>query len=78
MSEHPEYPVPARFSDAHITPDRYAEWYRESMEDPAAFWAARADEFLQWESPWHTVTHSNLATGEAQWFAGGKLNVSVN
>ena len=78
MSEHPEYPVPARFSDAHITPDRYAEWYRASMEDPAAFWAARADEFLQWESPWHTVTHSNLATGEAQWFADGKLNVSVN
>jgi len=78
MSEHPEYPVPEYFSDAHITPDSYAQWYRESMEDPAAFWAARADEFLHWERPWHTVTHSNLATGEAQWFAGGKLNVSVN
>lgn len=78
MSEHPLYPVPNQFCDAHITPEIYSRWYRESIENPTDFWSARAKEFLQWDSPWTAVADTNLETGEARWFSGGKLNVSVN
>ena len=78
MSEHSAYPVPANFSNAHISPARYEQWYRESLDDPSAFWAARAQEFLVWDTPWTQVVDSDLASGKAHWFIGGKLNVSVN
>ncbi|MDG1770466.1 MAG: acetate--CoA ligase [Luminiphilus sp.] len=78
MSQHSAYPVPANFSNAHISPARYEQWYRESLADPSAFWAARAQEFLVWDTPWTQVVDSDLASGKAHWFIGGKLNVSVN
>ena len=78
MSEHPLYPVPASFSKAHISPETYEQWYRESLDDPSTFWAARAQEFLDWEAPWTQVVDADISTGEAHWFVGGKLNVSVN
>ncbi|MDG1064865.1 MAG: acetate--CoA ligase [Luminiphilus sp.] len=78
MSEHPLYPVPASFSKAHISSEMYEQWYRESLDDPSRFWADRAREFLVWDSPWIQVVDSDLTTGKAHWFVGGKLNVSVN
>ena len=78
MSENPLYPVPTNFSQAHISPETYEQWYRESLDDPSAFWAARAKEFLDWETPWTQVVDADLSLGKAQWFIGGKLNVSVN
>ena len=78
MSENPLYPVPTNFSQAHISPETYEQWYLESLDDPSAFWAARAKEFLDWETPWTQVVDADLSLGKAQWFIGGKLNVSVN
>lgn len=78
MSEHARYPVPANFTDAHINADNYAAMYEQSLDDPSAFWSARAKEFLSWDKPWDQVTDNDIAKGQANWFVGGKLNVSVN
>ena len=78
MSDSARYPVPSDFSEAHITPERYREWYRQSIDNPEQFWSDRAGEFLDWQAPWTEVAEYDLATGSARWFSGGKLNVSVN
>ncbi|WP_116366886.1 acetate--CoA ligase [Parahaliea mediterranea] len=78
MSESRVYPVPASFADAHINAQRYRAMYDRSISDPAGFWGEQAEEFLSWDKPWDTVVSADLAAGKAEWFAGGKLNVSVN
>jgi len=51
------------------------EVYDEAARDPEAFWARMAGE-LQWIRPWDRVL--DWEPPRAQWFIGGKLNVSVN
>ncbi len=63
---------------ANIDMAQYQAWYQESVQQPDQFWAARAGEFLHWFEPWHTVREANFQEGRAEWFAGGKLNVSYN
>ena len=46
MSNEAIYPVPANFADAHITPEKYQEMYRQSLDDPETFWGDQASEFL--------------------------------
>ena len=78
MSNETLYPVPPNFSDAHITPEKYHDMYRQSLEDPETFWSQQASEFLSWEKAWDSVCESDLSTGHARWFDGGQLNASVN
>ena len=78
MSEQGVFPVPANFADAHIDLDTYQRWYRESLDDPDRFWSARASEFLTWDREWTQVTDNDISEGKANWFVGGRLNVSVN
>lgn len=63
---------------AQLSQDDYKRLYRQSIEHPTEFWAEQASRFLDWSKPWDTVQRYNLKTGEASWFAGGKLNVSYN
>ncbi|MBV4473654.1 acetate--CoA ligase [Pseudomonas botevensis] len=63
---------------AQLSQDDYKRLYRESVEHPSTFWAEQATKFLDWSTPWQTVQRYDLKTGEASWFAGGKLNVSYN
>ncbi|KAF2390063.1 acetate--CoA ligase [Pseudomonas frederiksbergensis] len=63
---------------ANLSQDDYQRLYRQSIEHPSTFWAEQATRFLDWSTPWQTVQRYNLKTGEAAWFAGGKLNVSYN
>ncbi|HEY0289164.1 MAG TPA: acetate--CoA ligase [Pseudomonas sp.] len=63
---------------AQLNADDYTRLYRQSVEQPDVFWAEQANTFLDWFSPWDQVQQSNIKTGEAQWFKGGKLNVSYN
>ena len=63
---------------AQLSQDDYQRLYRESIEHPSSFWAEQATRFLDWSTPWQTVQRYDLKTGEAAWFAGGKLNVSYN
>jgi acetyl-CoA synthetase len=78
MSEFPTRAVPASFKDAHIDAAAYQAMYQRSVEDPQAFWAEMAETFLSWDQPWDTVVRADFTTGDAKWFAGGKLNVSYN
>ncbi|TVT90237.1 acetate--CoA ligase [Pseudomonas sp. RGB] len=63
---------------AQLSQADYQRLYRQSIEQPDTFWAEQANSFLDWIKPWHTVQHSDIHTGGAQWFAGGQLNVSYN
>ena len=49
--------------------------YQRAAKDPEAYWA-QAAESLEWMRKWDRVLDWNPPN--AQWFVGGKLNVSVN
>jgi len=78
MPELTTLPVPSNFDDALIQPQQYAAMYARSIEDPNGFWGDMANEFLSWDKSWDSVVSADFAAGEAQWFAGAKLNVSYN
>ncbi|KWU52948.1 acetate--CoA ligase [Pseudomonas palleroniana] len=63
---------------AQLSQEDYQRLYRQSIEQPDAFWAEQAKGFLDWITPWHTVHSADIRSGAAQWFAGGQLNVSYN
>ena len=72
-------PVPDDFAtQAHIDAETYERMYRHSIEHPDEFWAKEAELFLDWETRWNEVCEYDFNTGEASWFSGGKLNVTVN
>ena len=53
----------------------YEELYRQSIDDPASFWANAAAE-LEWFKPFTSVVEGEM--GSATWFNGGKLNLTHN
>jgi len=55
----------------------YLRLYRQSIDDPHAFWAAQASQLHWFKAPQHTL-QGDFAQGEATWFADGELNVSYN
>src|SRR6202142_3555723 len=71
------FPPPEEFSrKAHIQSlQQYETLYKQSIEDPEAFWAGVAKD-LHWFQPWEKVLEWNLPW--AKWFVGGKLNLSYN
>jgi propionyl-CoA synthetase len=54
----------------------YQELYRESLENPEAFWA-RAAAGLDWSKPWQKVLDASEAPFY-EWFRGGELNTCHN
>ncbi|BCG64302.1 MAG: acetyl-CoA synthetase [Methyloprofundus sp.] len=77
--EHQTYPVKADIAkQAHINNEQYLALYEQSIADPETFWAEQASNFLDWQQPWDKVMEYDYPKGEISWFAGGKLNVSVN
>ncbi len=77
LRENRVFPPAAEFSaKAHIKSlEQYEAMYRQSIEDPETFWAEAARE-LHWFRPWDKVLEWNLPS--AQWFVGGKTNLSYN
>ena len=71
------FPPPTAFSEkAHIKSDDDLEALRaEASADPEAFWARMAAE-LHWFKKWDTVL--KWTPPHAEWFGGGKINVSYN
>ncbi|MCX2983082.1 acetate--CoA ligase [Halieaceae bacterium IMCC14734] len=79
MSEFALHPVPENIkANTHIDQATYQAMYQRSISDPDGFWAEMADEFLVWDKRWTSVCQYDFRKGEASWFSGGKLNVSVN
>ncbi|HTD13845.1 MAG TPA: acetate--CoA ligase [Chthoniobacterales bacterium] len=56
--------------------EQYKELYQQSIQDPEGFWSKQATELLLWQKNWDTVLKWEAPF--AQWFVGGKLNVSEN
>ena len=74
------YPVPADWSDnALVDADRYAEMYRESVEDPDGFWRREAKR-IDWINPFTTVKETSFREDDfgIRWFGDGTLNLSAN
>jgi acetyl-CoA synthetase len=65
-------PDPAFSAQANAQADLYAE----AEADFEGFWARRARERLRWTVPFHTTLEWDLPF--ANWFLGGRLNVSEN
>ncbi|GAA5139841.1 acetate--CoA ligase [Thalassotalea piscium] len=73
------YPVLAQSkAHTHIDAETYETMYKQSIEQPDAFWAEQADKFLDWYQPWDAVSEGDLKNADIKWFSGGKLNVSYN
>jgi len=54
----------------------YEECYRESLENPDAFWGRAAEE-ITWEKKWDSVLDSSNSPF-CKWFTGGVLNTCYN
>ena len=81
MSEVKTYPVPADFAaQANVNAEQYAAMYKQSVEDPAGFWAEQADKYLTWFKKWDTTLDWSFGKDDLHinWFKGGTLNVSHN
>jgi len=79
MSDTKIYDVPESFANtAHLDAAQYQAMYRQSVEDPAGFWAEQADKFLHWEKRWDNVLDWDFSKGHIRWFEGGKLNACYN
>jgi acetyl-CoA synthetase len=64
-------PAKAYSAKAYISRfDQYQKLYRESIKNPEEFWSRQASELLVWRKKWKEPF--------AQWFAGGRVNVSEN
>ena len=75
------YPVPRDWSqNAHLDSKAYERLYRQSIDNPEAFWAEQAEEFLSWDRSWDKVLDWHWALDEVRhsWFDGGALNVCHN
>jgi acetyl-CoA synthetase len=71
------FPPPPEFAaKAHIKSMEELERLRaEASADPEGFWARMAEE-LHWFKKWDTVL--NWHPPHAEWFVGGKINISYN
>jgi acetyl-CoA synthetase len=81
MSDEKIYPVPPAFAErAWADAARYQTLYRESVENPEAFWGREAMERLDWVKPFTEVKDTSFDAHDlhVRWFGDGVLNVSAN
>ena len=73
LRENRVFPPPPEFAaKAQVKSlEEYEALYKQSIEDPEAFWGGVAKE-LHWFAPWTKVLEWNLPW--AKWFVGGKIN----
>ncbi len=72
------YPVPPALAKAHLDKAAYETLYAQSIEQPDQFWSEQASRFLSWNKPFEQVFEQDLHQGQARWFDGGELNVTIN
>ena len=75
-----KHPVPEAFArDARVKAADYAAMYRDSVRDPAGFWARIAKRIDWFRFPTRIRDVSfDPADFRVRWFEDGELNVSVN
>lgn len=57
--------------------EQYEKEYKQSVENPEAFWAEQAEQFT-WHKKWDKVLEWNFDEPAINWFSGGKLNITKN
>ena len=57
--------------------EEYQKVYKESVENPEAFWASVAEHFV-WKKKWGKVLDWNFTEPKNEWYKGGKLNITEN
>lgn len=64
---------------ANVSQQEFETRYRESVENPDAFWAKEGQR-LDWFTPYKTVKNTSFARGNVsiKWFEDGELNVAYN
>ncbi|MEJ2423111.1 MAG: acetate--CoA ligase [Candidatus Thiodiazotropha sp.] len=81
MSDIKVYPVPADFAaQANVKDEQYQAMYKQSVDDPEAFWAEQADQYITWFKKWDKVLDWSFNKDDLHinWFKGAKLNVAYN
>src|SRR5437763_6584169 len=78
LHEERVFPPPAEFSArARVASMEELEALRrEAHDSPEAFWARMADAELHWFKRWDEVLR--WKPPHAEWFVGGKINISYN
>ena len=66
-----EYPYQIR------TYEEYQKNYKESVDNPEAFWGNVAENFY-WRKKWEKVLEWNFKEPKIEWFKGAKLNITEN
>ena len=56
---------------------QYKKTYNRSVKDPEGFWAEHAERFT-WRKKWDKVVNWDFKDYQAEWFVGGKLNITEN
>lgn len=56
----------------------YQQMYATSINQPEEFWAAQAQQFIDWEQPWQSVMSGNFTQANVRWFNQAQLNVCYN
>ena len=70
-------PAPQFVEQANVSgEEEYQKMYRESIDDPEAFWSKIADT-LVWDKKWDRVLNWENKPF-AKWFEGAKLNITNN
>ncbi|MGY6518675.1 MAG: acetate--CoA ligase [Lysobacteraceae bacterium] len=80
MSDNATYPPSPEFArNANVDADAYERMYRESINDPEAFWG-RIGQRLDWFKAPTRIKDCSYALDDfrIRWYADGELNVSVN
>ena len=57
--------------------ESYQQQYNASIENPDAFWADVAGDFV-WRKKWDKVLEWDFHKPEVKWFINGKLNITEN
>jgi acetyl-CoA synthetase len=68
------YEAPSPVQQAALLQNFDAE-YQRSIEDPEAFWAEQASQFL-WSKPWSKVSEGSGP--DHRWFTGAQTNITIN
>jgi len=80
MSETHVYPVPTDLAkSAWVDNDKYLEMYKQSVDNPDAFWGEQGKR-LDWIKPYTKVQNVSFASSNVsiKWYEDGTLNASAN
>ena len=69
------YPAPEVVAAANVPDYLYARL--NAIDDPVAFWDARAKELIDWYEPYTQALDKSTAPF-FKWFVGGKTNIAHN